>query len=150
MAARRNYIFTNKYIPTATKTDLKCYEWDLNTWFNELKFKEATDNPDQYFSNVKLVNFGIIYNNIRKSQLQKPLEEYQTNHKNDFNGYKQKLKDKILSAAYRSERKDVFFEKDLKRKHFFEKYRHVELSALKKRFRKKQLTNVKLYRFNFF
>ena len=119
MTARRNYISTNKYIPTATKTDLKWYEQDLSTWFNELKFKEATDNPYQYFSNVKLVNSDIIYSNIRKSQLQKPLEEYQTIHKNDFNGYDQKLKDEMLSAAYRSERKDVFFEKDLDRKHFF-------------------------------
>ena len=99
MTARRNYIFTNKYIPTATKTDLKQYE---------LKFKEATDNPDQHFSNVKFVNFDIIYNDIQKSQLEKPHEEYQTIHKNDFNGYDQKLKDKMLSAAYRSERKDVF------------------------------------------
>ena len=30
-----------------------------------------------------------------------------------------------------------FFEKDLDRKHFFEKNPHVELSAMKKRFRKK-------------
>ena len=67
------------------------------------KFKEATDNPDQYFSNVKLVNFDIIYNDIQKSQLQKLLEEYQTIHKYDFNGYDQKLRDKMLSAAYRSE-----------------------------------------------
>ena len=105
MTARQNYIFTNKYIPTATKTDLIWYEWDLNTWFNELKFKEVTDNLDQYFSNVKRVNFDIIYNDIRKSQLQKPLEEYQTIHKIDFNGYNQKFKDEMLSAAYRSERK---------------------------------------------
>ena len=46
---------------------------------------------------------------------------------------------------------DVFFGKDLDRKHFFEKYSHVELSTMKKRFRKKpQKTNVKLYLFNFF
>ena len=57
MTARRNYIFTNKYIPIATKIDLKWYDRDLNTCFNEFKFKEATDNPDQYFSNVELVNF---------------------------------------------------------------------------------------------
>ena len=57
MTARRNYIFTSKYIPIATKIDLKWYDWYLNTCFNELKFKEATDNPDQYFSNVELVNF---------------------------------------------------------------------------------------------
>ena len=29
-----------------------------------MKYKEATDNPDQYFSNVKLVNFAIIYGDI--------------------------------------------------------------------------------------
>ena len=33
--------------------------------------------------------------------------------------------------------KMVFFERHLDRKHFFEKYPHVELSAMKKRFRKK-------------
>ena len=38
----------------------------------------------------------------------------------------------MVSAAHRSEHKNVFFEKDLDRKHFFEKYRHVELSAIKK------------------
>ena len=52
MTARRNYTFTNKYIPPATKTDLKWYERDLDTWFDEMKYNEATDNPDQYFSNV--------------------------------------------------------------------------------------------------
>ena len=55
MTARRNYIFTNKYIPTATKTDLKWYKRDLSTWFNELKFKEATDNPYQYFLMLNLL-----------------------------------------------------------------------------------------------
>ena len=108
MNATRNYIFTNKYFPTATKTDLKLYERDLNTWFNEFN---TWFNPDQYFSNVKLVNFDIIYKDIRKSQLQKPFEEYQTIHKNDFKGYNQKLKDEMLTVAYRSERKDVFLRK---------------------------------------
>ena len=86
MTARQNYIFTNKYIPLATKTDLKWYERDLDTWFGEMKYKETTDNPDQYFSDVKFVSFDIIYNGIRKTKLQKPLEEYQTINKNDFDG----------------------------------------------------------------
>ena len=92
MTARRSYIFTNKYIPPATKTDLKRYERDLNTWYNEMKYKEATANPNQYFSNVKFVNLDIIYHGIRKTKLQKPVEEYQTIYKNDFDGYDQKLK----------------------------------------------------------
>ena len=56
-----------------------------------MKCKEATENPNQYFSNVKFVNFVIIYNDISKTKLQKPLEEYQTINKNDFDGYNQKL-----------------------------------------------------------
>ena len=52
MTDRRNYIFTNKYIHPVTKTDLKWYERDLNTWYNEMKYKEAIENPDQYFSNL--------------------------------------------------------------------------------------------------
>ena len=83
-----------------------------------MKYKEATDNPDQYFSDVKFVSFDIIYNGIRKTKLQKPLEDYQTIDKNDFDGYDQKLKNEMLSAAHRSERKDIFFGKDLDRNRF--------------------------------
>ena len=37
MTATPNYIFTNKYIPAATKTDLKWYKGDLKTWYSEMK-----------------------------------------------------------------------------------------------------------------
>ena len=40
-----------------------------------MTYKKATDNPDQYFSNVKLVNFDIIYNDIHKRKLEKAIEE---------------------------------------------------------------------------
>ena len=143
MMATRNYIFTNKYIPQPLKADPKYFEQDLNTRFIELKFKEVTGNPDQYLSDVKFINFNIIYSDIRKSQLQKPLDEYQTIHKNDFDGYNQKLKDEMVSAAHRSECTDIFFEKDLGRKHFFDKYPTVELSAMKKGFRKKTTDSCK-------
>ena len=143
MTARRNYFFINKYIPTATKTDLKWYQRDLDTWFNEMKYKEATTNPNQYFSNVKFVNFDIIYNEIRKTKLQKPIDKYQTIYKKDFDVYDQKLKDGMIRSAHRSERTDTFFEKDLDRKHFFEKYPIVELLAMKKRFKKKTIKSCK-------
>ena len=32
-----------------------------------MKYKKATENPNQYFSNVKFVNFDIIHHDIRKS-----------------------------------------------------------------------------------
>ena len=58
----------------------------------------------------------------------------------------------MVSAAYRSECKDIFFETYLDRNifFFFEKYPHIELSAMKKRLKKKPPTIVKLYLFNFF
>ena len=77
----------------------------------EMKYKEATGNLVQYFSNVKFVNFDIIYNDICKMKLQKSLEEYRRINKNDFDRYDQKLKNEMLSAAYRSECKDIFLRK---------------------------------------
>ena len=41
-----------------------------------MKYQEATDNPDQYVSDVKFVNFDIIYNDIHKTVTN--TEEYQT------------------------------------------------------------------------
>ena len=57
--------------------------------------------------------------------------------------YDQKLKDEMVSAVHRSERTDIFFGKDLSRKHFFDKYPMVELSAIRKRFRKKATDSCK-------
>ena len=101
-----------------------------------MKCKEATENPNQYFSNVKFVNFVIIYNDICKTKLQKPLEEYQTINKNDFDGYDQKLKNEMLVQLIDPNVRMFFFEKDLDRNRFFEKYPYVELSSIKEDFQK--------------
>ena len=135
MTARRNYTFTNKYIPPATKTDLKWYERDLDTWFDEMKYNEATDNPDQYFSNVKVVNFDIIYNDYKR-KLEKPIQEYQAIFNKDLDNYEPEVKNNMLSSAHRSEYTDIFFTKDLDRRHFLQKYPNIELSSMKKRFKK--------------
>ena len=108
MTIRLNYIFANKYIPAATKTDLKWYERDLDTWFDEAKYKEATDNPDQYFSDV---NFDIIYNDIHKRELEKAIEEYQTNCSENFDNNEPEVKNNMLSSAHRSKSNDFFLPK---------------------------------------
>ena len=120
MTARRNYIFANKYIPAATKTDLKWYERDLDTWFDEVKYKEATDNPDQYFSNVKPVNFDIIYNDIHKRELEKAIEEYQTICSENFDNNEPKVKNNMLSSAHKSKSNDFFYQR-LRPQTFFAK-----------------------------
>ena len=103
---------------------------------HEMKYKEATGNLVQYFSNVKFVNFDIIYNDICKMKLQKSLEEYRRINKNDFDRYDQKLKNEMLSAAYRSKCKDIFLRKIQIETIFQKKYPHVELSAIKKKKKK--------------
>ena len=101
-----------------------------------MTYKKATDNPDQYFSNVKLVNFDIIYNDIHKRKLEKAIEEDQTICNKDVNNYKPEVQNSMLSSAHRSERNDIFFTEDLDRKHFLQKYPNIELPSMKKRFKK--------------
>ena len=136
MTARRSYIFTNKYISPAKKTDLKWYERDLNTWYNEMKYKEATGNPNQYFSNVKFVNLDIIYHGIRKTKLKSQLRNIRKFIKMTSTDTTKNLRIKCLVQLIDPNVRIFFFEKDLDRNHFFEKYPHVELSTMKKRFKK--------------
>ena len=100
-----------------------------------MKYNEATDNPDQYFSNVKVVNFDIIYNDYKR-KLEKPIEEYQAIFNKDLDNYEPEVKNNMLSSAHRSEYADIFFTKDLDRRHFLQKYPNIELSSMKKRFKK--------------
>ena len=100
-----------------------------------MKYNEATDNPDQYFSNVKVVNFDIIYNDYKR-KLEKPIQEYQAIFNKDLDNYEPEVKNNMLSSAHRSEYTDIFFTKDLDRRHFLQKYPNIELSSMKKRFKK--------------
>ena len=70
-----------------------------------------TDNPTHFSDNVKLVNFDIIYNDIHKRKLEKPIEEYQTNCNEDFDNYEPEVKNNLLSSAHRSKRNDIFLPK---------------------------------------
>ena len=92
-----NYILTNKYIPPSPSTDLKWYEWELDIWYNETKYKEATDDPEHYFNYIKFINFDIIYNEIRKSKLQKSIKDYKTINKKDFDVYDHRVKGNMIS-----------------------------------------------------
>ena len=101
-----------------------------------MTYKKATDNPDQYFINVKFVNFDIIYNDIHKRKLEKTIEEYQTICNKDVDNYKPEVQNSMLSSAHRSERNDIFFTEDIDRRHFLQNYPNIVLSSMKKRFKK--------------
>ena len=113
------------------------YEQDLDTWYKE-NYKEATDDPEQYFNHVKFNNFDIIYNDIHKSKLQKSIKDYKAINKEHFYGYGHRVKDNIQAPLTNLK---VAWAKGLECTHFLEKYLAVELSAMKKRFKNKQKTN---------
>lgn len=79
-------------------------QWDLYTWYTEIKYREATDDPDYYFKNVKFIDFSIIYCHIYKSKLQKPIQEYQKISRTTV-FY---LKDETISSAQRSDHDNIF------------------------------------------
>lgn len=57
------------------------------SYFDHLKFKEMSDQPDYHFRNKKVVNFDIIHTNVEEILYKKSYKEYQTVHNDNFKKY---------------------------------------------------------------
>ena len=61
-----------------------------------------------------MVNFDIIYESIRDEKVsENDLKKYQAVQDNRVKQYSQEHRDKFLSAAFRRDRKDLYFEKEV-------------------------------------
>ena len=51
-----NKIVANKYVPTYQEDYFKlpCYERDMISYIDHVKYKTMRDDPDQYFDDVKV------------------------------------------------------------------------------------------------
>ena len=59
-------IFDNQVIPKYMPEDLPWYERDgLLTWYDQDKYKRLTENRDKYLENLTIINFDMIYDQIR-------------------------------------------------------------------------------------
>ena len=131
---------TQNYVPINPKN--KSFGCDLNFTLQKMTFDKIVADPDHHFRNCYVTNFDLIHHECRGDTLLHSREHYETI-------YKKKLHDEIksediryrfLSAAVRSERKDVGFEKSIFSEHFarddleekLEK-KHVFLSSMKKK-----------------
>ena len=66
-----------------------------------------------------MVNFDIIYESIRDEKVsENDLKKYQAVQDNRVKQYSQEHRDKFLSAAFRRDRKDFYFEKEVIQSHF--------------------------------
>ena len=67
-------ICRNNYIPKYTSPK----ERDFLSHLDDLKYEQATKNPDKYFQNVKIINFDIINHECREDPLQNSYHRYYT------------------------------------------------------------------------
>ena len=132
----------NSYIPIKV-TEVH----DLNSRLNKMKYDEIIENLEYHFQNCYITNFDKIHHECRGDKLHFSKRHYETIF---YNQLKQNIdeqnREKFISSAIRSERKDINFEKKVILEHFnklkiekeLEK-RGVFLSAMKKNFLKKKL-----------
>ena len=111
---------TNNYIPESTPSNLPWYEIDgLITWLDKVKCDEFLEDFNKHFRKKKIVNFYIIYKSNRGEKIPEgDLKKYQTVQNNRVKQYPQKDKDKLLFAAFRTDRKDLHFEKEVANSYF--------------------------------
>ena len=124
----------NSYVPK--KVD---EVYDLDTRLRKGKYDEILNDLNGHFQNCYVTNFDLIHNECRGDKLNYSKKFYETVFENDL---KKNLNSEDInnfcSSGFRSERKDLFFEKKVYTNHFrnvekFEK-RGIFLSSMRKRF----------------
>ena len=85
-----------------------------------MTFNEITTNPDYHFKHSYITNFDLIHNNYRGDRLQHSQKYYETISYEKLNKELIFKDDQtsFISSAIKSERKDVFIEKEIFREHF--------------------------------
>ena len=131
----------NNYIPTKV-TEVH----DLHSRLNKMKYDEIIENLEYHFQNCYITNFDKIHHECRGDELSFSERHYETIFYDRLNqNIDEKNREKFISSAIRSERKDINFERKVILEHFkklkIEKElerKGVFLSAMKKKFFKKK------------
>ena len=104
----------NAYIPKLTPKDLPLYErTGLMIWYDQEQSEDLFlfFDTDKHFREAKIINFDIIWRECRGEEVPKdPLQYYQTVKDKSVSEYPASDQEKILSSAFRTDRKDIFFD----------------------------------------
>ena len=106
------------YVPTKVKPRTS-YD-TLDDTLKRMTFNEITSNPDYHFKHSYITNFDLIHNNCRGDKLQHSKKYYETISYEKLNKELILKEDRkyFISSAIKSERKDVFIEKEIFQEHF--------------------------------
>ena len=106
------------YVPINPK--IKSCGRDLNFTLQKMTFDKIVADPDYHFRNCYVTNFDLIHHECRGDELLHSRDQYETIYKKKLNDEikSEDLKYRFLSAAIKSERKDVVFEKSIFSEHF--------------------------------
>ena len=123
----------NSYIPT--KVD-KVY--DLHSRLNKDKYDKILNDLDYHFKNCFVTNFDLINHERRGDKLEYSKKFYQTvfydQVKKNIDIQKQ---DNFYASAIKSERRDIYFDKETLNEHFKRdslESRGIFLSSMRKKF----------------
>ena len=121
---------SNSYIPIKPKLLNKHDKLDLDARLQQMTFYEIIQNPDNYFENVFITNFDLIHNQCRGNELKHNRKYYETLFKEKLNSEIKEIdqKNRFVSAAINSERKDVYIEKQIYKDHYSRKLLREKLN----------------------
>ena len=105
-------------------------KFDLDARLQHMTFNEIIQNPDNHFENAFITNFDLIQNQCRGDKLTHDRKFYETLFKEKLNSEINDIeqKDRFVSAAINSERKDVYIEKEIYKDQFSRKLLREKLN----------------------
>ena len=123
---------------------------DLDTTLKQMTFNEILNDPDYHFENSFVNNFDLIHNQCRGDELSYSKKHYETiaNKKIKEEILDEDVRNRFISSAIKSERKDVTIAKQVFKEHFNREMveenlqkKGVFLSAMKKKANFKRKTD---------
>ena len=91
----------------------------LMTWCDQGQCDNFSRDIDKHFREAMIINFDIIQRKCRGEEVPKDLlQYYQTVRDKSVSEYPASDQDKIVSSAFRTDRKDIFFEQQNHKKTF--------------------------------
>ena len=101
----------NNYVLEYFPKDLLWYERDgLMTWYDQVKCENFLRDTDKHFKEAKVINSDIIHQEARGEKVpEEVLKHYQTLQDHRVRQYSEPDQKKILSSAFRTDTKDLFF-----------------------------------------
>ena len=106
-------ILVTNYIPRYPK-----HENDLHEILLRHEYERINKNKKEYFRNAKIINFDIIYHETRGDPLHNTMKHYETIHKYDLELAKEEDRYEFISEGIKSNREDLYIEKDIINEHF--------------------------------